>query len=617
MLGFALAASVATLSVSPPPPVPTAQDTGAVDAPAYEISGYGVSVPRPFENWVFEPGQGRRTVTVIFHPRGVPLGEQVWGALLLTPYPGRAPLGQVADQRVQGAWRPQLGRGFALLARDSLGVAGFPAVHLSMDGAIGQVPLRVEEYVIARRRDLIVLQFRYPHARPADSLAAGYRRVLAGLKVGGKPAAEPPAARRPAVERETKSNALPWSPWQARGYEAQVRYDTARVRADFAVRMDLVNDGPVTADSAAVWLWAAFELDSVRTGASRAVTRTSGSVTRFALPSEVPPQGSAAVTLFYHLGVEAIALPPGQAGFAPDRAYVGWDWLPRVQPALDSAGQVAQVERPRLTLRFDVPDTWRAVAPGRTTAEVVASGRRRITWISDEVAASTPAFALGPYRVVRRTAAGLGVALWFVADDSPSAEAATSTIAALRAAWIFCSRAFGRLPIADLNLVFTRIPETRGFAGFLLAGELDPSRDLLFREVARSWWGNSVDAAGPGSWWILEAFPAWAAIAARGIQEGDSVRQRLVREAEAAWRLSKEAPDAPLASLGLESPGGALLRSKGVAALEAARRAAGEATFREAMLGLAIEHRNGWISLDDVFRALGPDAQAVLRPFLF
>jgi hypothetical protein len=265
-----------------------------------------------------------------------------------------------------------------------------------------------------------------------------------------------------------------------------------------------------------------------------------------------------------------------------------------------------------------VPDTWRAVAPGRMTAEAIPSGRRRTTWTTEDVAAATPAFALGPYRVVTRRSAGLGVALWLAPDDSLSAEAMTALIGTVRAAWIFCSRAFGRLPFVDINVVSTRLPETRGFLGLILSGALDSSRDLLFREVARSWWGNSVDAAGPGSWWIREALPAWTAVAARGTLEGDTVRQRLVREAEANWHAATaRVGDPPLASLIPGAPGAELLRSKGAAALEAARRAAGEATFHEAILSLALEHRNGWVTVQDLLNAFGPDAEAVLRAFLY
>ncbi|MGA2382437.1 MAG: hypothetical protein ABSG61_03290 [Gemmatimonadales bacterium] len=611
MLGIVLVASLAALPAPPP------QDTGTVDAPVYENATFGVSVPRPFADWVFEPGAGRRTATVIFHPKRASLSDQLWGALILTSYPGRATLAQVAEQRLQVAWRSQLGGSLVMLARDSLRLAGYPAMHFALSGTIGHVEIRAEEYVIARRRELVVLQFRYPRAVPYDSIAAGYRRVLDGLRIDGAPAAAaplPPAA----TENPAPPRALPWSPWQARSYSAVVRYDSARVRADFAVRMDLVNDGPVPADSAAVWLWPGFALDSVRAAAATLRPNGANGVSLLALRDAVQPQAGTAVTFFYHLGAEAVALPPERGGFAPDAAYLAFDWLPRAQSAADTSAQVARTARARYTLGFDVPDTWRAIAPGRLTAEVASLGRRRMTWVTEDVAATTPAFALGPYRIVTRRSGGLGVAIWLAPDDSASTPTLDALVRSVRAAWIFCSRAFGRLPLADISVVSTRLPEMRGFLGLVLDGGLDSSRDLLYREVARSWWGNSVDAAGPGSWWVREGFPAWTSIAARGALEGDTVRQRLVREAERRWHATVlRDGDAPLSSLAPDAPGAELLRSKGAAALEATRRAAGETAFREAMLSLALEHRNGWLTLEAILDAFGPDARTVLRTYLY
>jgi hypothetical protein len=614
MLGIALAACLVAL---PAPPDQFPQDTGTIDAPMYEDATYGVAIPRPFDDWVFEPGRGRRTATVIFHPKGASLADQLWGALVLTAYPGGASLAQVAEQRLHVAWRPQLGGSFKLLARDSLQLAGYPAVHLALSGAIGGVALRAEEYVIARRRDLIVLQFRCPEAVSFDSVAVGYRRVLDGLKVrGAPPLAE--SAGPLAAESLTFARALPWSPWQARSIGALVRFDSASLRADFAARIELVNDGPVPADSAGFWLWSGFALDSVRTASSTFRPASAGGLSLLTLPDAVQPQAGTAITVFYHLGAEAVALPPAQGGFAPDGAYLAFDWLPRVQPAVDSSGQVVQSARPRLTLTFDVPATWRAIAPGRLTAEAVSSGRRRATWVTGDIAVATPAFALGPYRTVTRRSDGFAVTLWLARGDQVSAATVDALVGAVRAGWIFCSKAFGRLPVEEINVVSTRLPETRGFLGLLLGGGLDTSRDLLVREAARSWWGNSVDAAGPGSWWVLEGFPAWTAIAARGVFEGDTARQRLVRDAEALWRAAApQVGDPPLTSIVLGAPSAELLRSKGAAALEAARRASGETAFREAILSIALEHRNGWVSIQAILDAVGPDAAAVLRTYLF
>ena len=614
MLGFVLVASLATL---PAPPAPAPQDTGTVDAPVYDNATFGVSIPRPFEDWVFEPGTSRRTATVIFHPKGTRLSDQLWGALILTSYPGRATLAQVAEQRLQVAWRSQLGGSLMILARDSLRLGGYPAAHFALSGAIGQVAFRAEEYVIARHRELVVLQFRYPGAMAYDSIAVGYRRVLDGLRLGGAPAA-PAQPPQDVTEGPAPSRGLPWSPWQARSYDALVRYDSARVRADFTVRMDLVNDGPVPTDSAAVWLWPGFALDSVRTAAGTLRPSGANGVSHLPLRDTVQPQAGATVTFFYHLGAEAVALPPERGGFAPDAAYLAFDWLPRVQAAVDSSGQITRTARARYSLGFDVPDSWRAIAPGRMTAEVASSGRRRMTWVTEDVAAATPAFALGPYRIVTRRSSGLGVSIWLARDDSASTATLEALVGAARSAWIFCSRAFGRLPLADIGVVSTRLPEARGFLGLVLDGGLDTSRDLLYREVARSWWGNSVDAAGPASWWVREGFPTWTAIAARGAMEGDTVRQRLVREVEQRWHAAAlRDGDVPLASLAPDAPGAELLRPKGAAALEAARRAAGEAAFRDALLSLALEHRGGWLTLQAILDAFGPDAQAVLRTYLY
>ena len=631
-----LAALAAALAVSRPPVSPSLQlpqDTGTVVAPAYENAAFGISLPRPFDDWVFEPGADRQTTTVIFHPRALALREQLWGALILTTFRARVPLSLAVDQRVQETWRPRLGPAFQILSRDSLLVDGLAAIHVVMSGEIDQVALDVEEFAITRGRDLILLQFHYPRGVPRDSLATGYRRALEGLRVRGgaaAPAPPPPRAVGPSVATPRE---LPWSVWQARSYDALVRYDTAGPRADFIVRMNLLNDGPVPAESVTVWLWPALRFDSAQAsgGPLEGQGSVRRSVVRFRLSTEVQPQESITVTLFYHVSAEsAPELPPSDIGLASDGAYLVTDWLPRVQPLVDSAGQLVRNERPRFTIRFDVPDGWRAVAPGRLTTEVVAAGRRRVTWTTEQVTPDIPAFALGPYQVLAGRDGGIPVALWLSPrEDSLDAGAADTLIAAVRSGWAFCSRAFGRLPISEITVVSADVPGIRGFAGLVLMGRgtipgaadsasrLGRWRSYLYGEIARTWWGGSVEVAGAGSAWLAEALPAWSGVAARGALEGDTVRQRLLRQDAAAWRADTGASNRPLATLRLGDSRTSLFRFKGVAALEAARRAAGEARFREAILSFALEHRNGWATWDDLLAALGPEAVPALRPFLY
>ena len=47
--------------------------------------------------------------------------------------------------------------------------------------------LDVEEYLVARGGDLILLQFRYPRGLPRDSIAAGYERVFDGIRMVAYP----------------------------------------------------------------------------------------------------------------------------------------------------------------------------------------------------------------------------------------------------------------------------------------------------------------------------------------------------------------------------------------------------------------------------------------------
>ncbi len=626
MLALALAALVAC---------PAPQDTATVDAPAYVDQAYGVSLPRPFDDWVFEPGTGQRTTTVIFHPRGAPLGAQIWGALVLTTFPAPIMLARVVDQRVRGTWRRLLGDGFAVLARDSLAVAGRPAVRVLLTGAIRGVGLDVEEYAVARDSDLVLLQFRYPHGVPRDSLAAGYARAVRGLAIA---AAAPPLETRavPAsfADSVPTERIVPRSPWQAVGYDASVRYEAPAARADFVVRITLVNDGTGAADSVPLWLWPGFVLDSVRGETSALAPRGSASVSWLRLSAEAGIAGRAVLTCFYHLRPGPGGLPASVMGMAAQGAYVVGEWLPATQATFDSVGQFARAARPELTLRFDLPEGWRAVAPGRLVADARFRGRRRMTWRSGEVATAAAAFALGPYRQIDGSPGDIPVSLLLTPRDSLSAEATDALVGTARAAWRFCSRAFGRLPVGEVAIATADVPTPRGFAGLVLldhrtaalfaladssaGGAPREAADAVFREVARTWWGSSVAAVGVGSGWMTESFPAWTVIAARGILQGDSVRQQLVQDVEAAWRADVTArSDAPLAPIAPRGPRADLLQTKGVAAIEAMRRALGEARFRAVVLSLAREHRNTWLTLDDVLEAAGPDVGTVLRTFLY
>jgi hypothetical protein len=612
---------------------PAPQDTVPLDAPVYRNAMYQVALPRPFDDWVFEPATAQRTTTVIFHPRGRPLRDQLWGVLVLTTFAGPVDLQRVVRERVGVTWHQLLGRSFTLVGTDSLSLSGFPAIRVSLSGTIDRVPLRVEEYLLARDSDLIILQLRRPRSTPLDSVQQGFERVVAGLTIG-RPGSGIPSSIRVADLADSLPTArvVPRSPWRAVGYDAVIRYDSATARADFEVRADLVNAGADDADLVSAWLWPGLTLDSVRASPLTLESQTVGSVSWVHVPAGVPPHERATLTYFYHAEDPGGALPRDMMGLSAAGAYAVTDWLPTVQPAIDSAGQREATARPAVTVQFDLPLKWRGVFPGRLASEVDSGSRHRMTWRSDDVAESVPAFAVGPYQLTTRAPGRSAVSYWSLSGDSETPVASGWLLGTVRAAWAFYSRAFGPLPIGEVAVATAPLPSPAGFAGLLLVprstvsaladsgapARRDAARQAVFREVARAWWGGSVAGAGPGSAWMTRSLPAWSAVAARGVLEGDSVRQRLDREADAAWHaVVSSGGDRPLAALPLTAPDSGLLASKGVLALEAVRRAIGEARFREAIFTLALEHRNGWLTIDDVLAAVGPAGSSVLRPYLY
>ncbi len=573
------------------------QDTGTLDVPVYRNEAYGVAIPRPFPDWVFSPGGSRETITVLFHPRDAPLREQLWGALVLTSFDRPVPLGEVADQRVRSTWQPTLGRTFSVLTRDSLAVAGLPAIHVVMSGAVNRLALDVEEYFIARGTDLIIVQFRYPRGLPRDSIAAGYQRVFDGLVIRapadtGSPipasAPAPPPPAEAARLAAAANRALAGSPWRPRAYEAVVRFDPAAPRADFAVRIELVNEDVRPRDSLFVALGWPFDLDGVRSATGRSLeVRRGAAVTTVRLARPVDPLAATAVTIAFH--VTALEGVTGDVAVSDARVRGLADWLPHVAPWADSLQRPLDTPRPHYTIRFDLPEAFAAVAAGRLAADVTASGRRRITWVAADEPSPEPAFVIGRLRrVAARSGPLLTLRVWSAEGDSALPPARVTALANVVAdAWTFFSVAFGRLADEEVDLVLSDVRHPYAAGSALFADPAAPD-DSIRLAVARSWWGSAVRFTGPGAAWLADALPAWSVVLLHAATEGDSTRQRLVREAEAAHL--------PLA------------------AIEAARRAAGDAPFRTALRAFFLEHRRVAATAADLATLLGPAGAAALPP---
>ena len=575
------------------------QDPGTLDVPVYRNAAFGVALPRPFPDWVFSPGGTAQTTTVLFHPRQGSLREQLWGALVLTAFDGPVPLDAVADQRLQSTWEPALGRSFAVLTRDSLRIAGFPALHLVMSGAVNRLAVDVEEYFIARGNDLVILQFRYPRGLPRDSIAAGYQHAFDGLEIRRTgPMPTPAAVAVPATEAERDGHTESWrlagSPWRPRAYEALVRFDPERARADFSVRIEVVNDDVRPRDLLALAVRRPFRLDGARTATGQPLTIGDPAAPTVRLPQPVDPQAATAITVAFHL---TSALATAAADTAATLAISGAgvrclaDWLPRVAAWTDSAGRVLAQPAARITVRFDLPEDFTAISAGRLAADFTAGDRRRVTWLAEDNAPSVPAFVVGRLRrVAMRTAPVLTIRVWAPEPDSARAAAMAGVlVGTVRDAWAFYSGAFGRLTREDVDVALSDVSEARAASATLFLSPAAPA-DSVRVAVARMWWGETVHFAGSGARWLADALSAWSAFQLRAAAEGDSVRQRLVRAAESG--------------------------REPIAALEAARRAIGSARFRTAVRAFFLEHRRTPATPADFLVLLGVEGSTALAPFL-
>ena len=574
------------------------QEPGVLDVPVYRNAAFGVALPRPFPDWVFSPGGTTRTTTVLFHPRQESLRAQLWGALVLTAFDGPVPLDAVADQRLRSTWQPALGRSFTVLTRDSLRIAGFPAVHLVMSGAVNRLAVDVEEYFIARGNDLVILQFRYPRGLPRDSIAAGYQRSFDGLELrrAGPPAsgavvAEPAAS--PWRDERAENRRLIGSPWRPRAYDALIRFDPGAARAEFSVRVEIVNEDVRPHDSLAVVVRRPFLLDGMQSATGRAMVIGDPAAPVVRLPQPVEAGAATTVTVAFHLTPALAAAADSSA--APVVSSMGARclaaWLPRVSAWVDSAGRTLDQLVARATIRFDVPGDFTAISAGRLAADVAVGDRHRVTWMAEGNAPSEPAFVVGRLRrIAVRTTPTLTIRAWASAPDSARTAAVIGgLVESVRDAWYFYSRAFGRLNAENLDVVLQDLPSVRVSGTTLVLSDTAPT-DSVHVAVARMWWGQTVHFAGPDSRWLADGLATWSAFQLRAAREGDSVRQGLVRAAE--------------------------MRREPGAALDAARRAVGDARFRTAVRAFFLDHRVAPAAMADLLALLGVEGSLAIAPFL-
>lgn len=220
---------------------------------------------------------------------------------------------------------------------------------------------------------------------------------------------------------------------------------------------------------------------------------------------------------------------------------------------------------------FEVPAGMRAVSSGALVAEVVR-GSQRVMRYRPLVPELTPLYAVGRFEVEQRRIGRLSLEIWRNTDRSVRVTTARdSTVALLANGWARYWTAFGSIPLAELTVVETDWPFTRGAPGIVFLGA-DAGDRVVLRELARTWWGGFARSSGPFAALTNEMLPAWAPRIAgmAGTDTDASARAieatRLIvdggrfREALRTLAVNAREPEAPNAFFAALGPSGNALR---------------------------------------------------------
>jgi len=178
---------------------------------------------------------------------------------------------------------------------------------------------------------------------------------------------------------------------------------------------------------------------------------------------------------------------------SPDGTFLlaGAGWYPRV------AGRADTFE-----LTVSAPPGTLAVTAGRDLGAETREGRSLSRWQIDQPLEGL-ALSAGPYRVQRRSAAGLSAAVYLFAPNLDLADAYLD--ASLKFMALYQDR-FGPYPFPQFAVVENFFPTGYGFPGYtLLGGQVLRLPFIvatsLGHEIAHCWWGNGVYVDPRGGNW--------------------------------------------------------------------------------------------------------------------
>ena len=219
-------------------------------------------------------------------------------------------------------------------------------------------------------------------------------------------------------------------------------------------------------------------------------------------------------------GVLEQAAGPGTAVLGPDGGYLpgSGGWYPDFFPDPFTFG-----------LDIDLPETQRAVAPGRLVSETVEDGRYRARFVADWPVEDI-AIMSGPFVIDERRHGDIRLRSYF----HPEIADLAATYLDKSAGYIDrYSGLIGDYPFPAFNVVSSPLPVGLGYAGIAYMGvqvlRLPFIRDTsLGHEVLHNWWGNGVyvDYAG-GNW--AEGLTTFMADYAYAEDQGEDVASAMRR----------------------------------------------------------------------------------------
>lgn len=305
-----------------------------------------------------------------------------------------------------------------------------------------------------------------------------------------------------------------------------------------------------------------------------------------------------------------------QLRVAGDSSFASWveGWYP--SPPSKSEGAAARMSAVGRT-RLHLPAGWHAASNGRLVERRETSAGVEVEWVVETAVARS--FAAAPYTVAQHRVGGRDVGVYLLTGKPDAARQQAESLGAALAA---IERRIGGYPYASYAIAEIPLSAAEWYAaseqGFIMARsdafEFGENLPLFAHEMAHGWWGNLVNAQGPGSILCTESLAQYMAVLAIEGIEGPAEATKFLQYsrkgynpaqcAKGYFAMARRGDDAALAALDEQPFAHNLSDAKGHWFYHMARHRLGDDLFFGVLRGLVRDFAGKAMSLDDVRRAL-------------